>query len=334
MRPTESTKRLEDPRDIFDLVKDELQEVEQEFRRQSESSVPLIAEIGRYLQDGGGKRLRPCLLLLSTKLCGAVTPAAIRLAAVVEFIHTATLVHDDVIDGADTRRGRLSANHKWGNPITVLVGDWLYMQSFFMALGERDFEVLDILIDLTRKMVEGELIQLTFNGKHHITEKDVLDIATRKTAYLFSGCARLGGVLGNGSSEDKSALARYGLNAGLAFQLVDDMLDFSSSQQVLGKPVLSDLREGKLTLPLIYALDRCTEQEDRAIKTVLEEKGFESVTPDQIQAIIKKYDTLDRVRQRATTFAREAQSALDRFPASPFRAALSAIPQFILNRNR
>ena len=231
---------------IFTLVKSELQEVEREFARQSESSVRTISEIGKYLQESGGKRIRPCLLLLCTKLCGQVNPSAIKLAAVVEFIHAATLVHDDIIDGAETRRGRSSVNRKWGNQITVLAGDWLYMQSFHIALRQRDFQILDILIDLTQRMVEGELIQLTFNG-NRITEADVLDIARRKTAYLFAGCARIGGVLGNVSPEQQEALARYGLNVGLAFQMVDDILDFSSTENVLGKPVVSDLKEGKLT---------------------------------------------------------------------------------------
>ncbi|MGH9961951.1 MAG: polyprenyl synthetase family protein, partial [Pyrinomonadaceae bacterium] len=229
------------PQQFFSLVKNELEEVENEFARQSESSVRTISEIGKYLQEGGGKRIRPCLLLLCTKLCGEVNEAAIKLAAVVEFIHAATLVHDDIIDGAETRRGRSSVNRKWGNQITVLAGDWLYMQSFSIALRQRDFKILDILIDLTQRMVEGELIQLTFNG-NRVTEADVLDIAKRKTAYLFSGCARIGAVLGDVTREQQEGLARYGLSVGLAFQIVDDILDFSSSEKVLGKPVVNDLR--------------------------------------------------------------------------------------------
>jgi len=173
------------PQQIFNLVKDELQQVEREFARQSESSVRTISDIGKYLQEGGGKRIRPCLLLLCTRLCGRADEAAIKLAAVVEFIHAATLVHDDIIDGAETRRGRLAVNRKWGNQVTVLAGDWLYMQSFAVALQQRNFQILDILIDLTQRMVEGELIQLTFNGNRRVTEAEVLDIARRETAYLW-----------------------------------------------------------------------------------------------------------------------------------------------------
>jgi octaprenyl-diphosphate synthase len=323
-----------DPYQIFNLIKDELQQVELEFARQSKSSVKTISEIGRYLQEGGGKRIRPSLLLLCAKMCGETNDAAIRLAAVVEFIHTATLVHDDIIDGADTRRGRSSVNNKWGNQITVLVGDWLYMQSFFVALGQRNFHILDILIDLTQRMVEGELIQLTFNGNHRITEEDLLDIAKRKTAYLFSGCARIGAILGGVNSIQEEALSSYGLNVGLAFQLVDDILDFSSSKKILGKPVLSDLKEGKITLPLIYAMDVCTAQETQKIMTVLEEKEFRSVSREEIISIIEKYDTLTKVRSRATRFAHDAENALEPFVPSEYRDALQSIPHLILDRDR
>ena len=173
------------PQQIFNLVKDELQEVEREFARQSESSVRTISDIGKYLQESGGKRIRPCLVAAMHAVCAAAQiEAAIKLAAVVEFIHAATLVHDDIIDGAETRRGRPAVNRKWGNQVTVLAGDWLYMQSFAVALQQRNFQILDILIDLTQRMVEGELIQLTFNGNRRVTEADVLDIARRKDSLF------------------------------------------------------------------------------------------------------------------------------------------------------
>ncbi len=199
--------------------------------------------------------MRPALLLLSASYAGRKDRSAIRLAAVVELLHSATLIHDDVIDSADTRRGRPSANSRWGNHRSVLTGDWLYMQSFQMALEERNFRILDILIDLTQKMVEGELIQLAKIGRIDVTEEDALRLATYKTACLFSGCARLGAVLGGLEGKEEQALADYGRYAGLAFQLVDDLLDFTASAEQLGKPVLSDLKEGKVTLPLIYAME-------------------------------------------------------------------------------
>ncbi len=323
-----------DPIQVFGLVKNELREVEKELVRQGESSVGTITDIGKYLQESGGKRIRPSMLLLCTRLCGEVNDAAIKLAAVVEFIHAATLVHDDIIDGAETRRGRSSVNSRWGNQVTVLAGDWFYMQSFNIALQQRNFQILDTLIDLTQRMVEGELIQLTFNGNRRITEADVLDIAKRKTAYLFAGCARIGAILGRVDEKKEEALARYGLNVGLAFQIVDDMLDFSSSEKILGKPVGSDLREGKITLPLIYVLDVCTPDEARKIETVLQEKDFKTVTRSEIISLIQKYQTLAKTRHLAESFAREAQEALHLFPPSAYWDALHSIPRIILEREK
>ncbi len=226
-------------------MRDDLVLVEQELAEQTGAASEPVGEIARYLLGGGGKRLRPALLLLSAGYAGYHGPSAVHLGAVVELIHSATLIHDDVIDGADTRRGRPSANSRWGNHRSVLAGDWLYMQSFQMALAERNFKVLDILIDLTQSMVQGELAQLSTLGRMDLGEEEVIDLAARKTACLFSGCARLGGVLGQLSEAEEQSLADYGRYAGVAFQLVDDLLDFTASPAQLGKPVLSDLKDGK-----------------------------------------------------------------------------------------
>ncbi len=242
-------------KEIFELVREDLALVEREIAAQNGAAIAPVSEIASYLQEGGGKRLRPALLLLAAGASGYRGPSAIRLGAVVEMIHSATLVHDDVIDGAQTRRGRPSTNARWGNHMSVLAGDWLYMQSFEMALRERNFSILDILIDLTQNMVEGELLQLTLLGQIDLREAEATELAYRKTACLFSGCARLGAVLGRQPKHVEEALAEYGRNAGLAFQLVDDLLDFTASSEKLGKPVLSDLKEGKVTLPLIFALE-------------------------------------------------------------------------------
>src|SRR5438477_10250658 len=263
-------------KEIFDLVRDDLVLVEQELSRQSASAYQPVGEITSYLLGGGGKRLRPALLLLANAYAGENRPGAIRLAAVVELLHSATLIHDDVIDSADTRRGRPSANSRWGNHRSVLAGDWLYMQSFRMALEERNFKVLDILIDLTQNMVEGEVNQLSTLWRMDLGEREIVELAARKTACLFSGCAQLGSVLGDLSDEEQKSLADYGRNAGVAFQLVDDLLDFTASPSQLGKPVLSDLKEGKVTLPLVYALQSAAGDGAagrRMVSTVLEEKG-------------------------------------------------------------
>ena len=319
-------------REIFDLVRDDLVLVEQELSRQTAAAFEPVSEITSYLLGGGGKRLRPALLLLSASYAGKRAPGAIRLAAVVELLHSATLIHDDVIDSADTRRGRPSANSRWGNHRSVLAGDWLYMQSFQMALEERNFRILDILIDLTQKMVEGELIQLAKIGRIDVTEDDALRLATYKTACLFSGCARLGAVLGGLQDEGEEALAEYGRYAGLAFQLVDDLLDFTASAEQLGKPVLSDLKEGKVTLPLIYAMENGHRDARELVARVLEEKEFDSVRPETIVALVQESGALDRARNLAHEYARHAKACLNGHGDSEYARALLTLPDFILER--
>lgn len=324
---------------IFDLVRDDLALVEQEIAAQNGVAIEPVAEIAGYLREGGGKRLRPALLLLAAGAAGYRGPSAIRMGAVVEMIHSATLVHDDVIDGAQTRRGRPSTNARWGNHMSVLAGDWLYMQSFDIALRERNFAILEILIGLTQNMVEGELLQLTRLGRMDLTEADATELAYRKTACLFSGCARLGAVLGKQPKNIEEALAGYGRNAGLAFQLVDDLLDFTASPEQLGKPVLSDLKEGKVTLPLIFALEAESKSNGHSradgrqlVARVLEERGFLSVRPEQITKLVKETDALSRASHLASDYVSRAKASLDDLPESEYRRALLAVPDFILDR--
>ena len=319
-------------KEVFDLVRDDLALVEDELARQSDTAFPAVSEVAAYLLGGGGKRLRPALLLLSANYAGRKDRSAIRLAAVVELLHSATLIHDDVIDSAGTRRGRPSANARWGNHRSVLTGDWLYMQSFQMALEERNFHILDILIDLTQKMVEGELIQLEKIGRIDVTEEDALRLATYKTACLFSGCARLGAVLGRLEDDEEQALAEYGRNAGLAFQLVDDLLDFTASAQQLGKPVLSDLKEGKVTLPLIYAMENGHREARELVARVLAEKEFDSVRPETIVSLVHDSGALDRARCLAQDYAQRAKACLNGHRDSEYARALATLPDFILER--
>jgi octaprenyl-diphosphate synthase len=317
------------------LVREDLVKVEQELSRQSASAYQPVSEITSYLLGGGGKRLRPALLLLCHGYANGHrndTRSAVRLAAVVELLHSATLIHDDVIDSADTRRGRPSANSRWGNHRSVLSGDWLYMQSFQIALEERNFHVLDILIDLTQKMVEGELIQLAKIGRMDVTEEDALKLATYKTACLFSGCARLGAVLGGFDAAHEEALAEYGRYSGLAFQLVDDLLDFTASSEQLGKPVLSDLKEGKVTLPLIYAMENGHREAREMVAQVLKEKEFHSVQPEKLVALVRDSGALDRARNLAHSYARRAKECINGSGDSEFARALQTVPDFILER--
>ena len=319
--------------EVFELLREDLEATEREFGRDTVSNVGVISEIGEYLRAGGGKRIRPALLLLSAKLFGKNGRSTIRLGAVVEIIHTATLVHDDIIDEATTRRGRAAANTKWGNAKCVLSGDWLYMQAFKIAVQERNFRVLDVLIDLTQMMVEGELLQLEKLGRC-ISLDEHFDLINRKTACLFSVCMRLGAIVGGATPEEETNLGAYGHNVGMAFQIVDDVLDLTASEDILGKPVGSDLREGKCTMAIIHALDRCTAEERRWIETVLDERAFRSVTHEQILGILQRYGSVDAALSRASEFAAAAAHALSIFPDSEIKRALLWVPEFVVAREK
>jgi octaprenyl-diphosphate synthase len=322
------------PQEIYKLIEPGMAQVETELARQSNPGIQLIDNIGRYICNSGGKRVRPAILLLGAKMCAYEGPVGPRLGAVIELIHSATLVHDDIIDNANVRRGRASVNAQWGNEITVLMGDWLYMTSFSMALGERHLKVLDVLIEATRKMVEGELIQLNLNGNLDITEEQHLDISTRKTAFLFSACSQLGAILGSADAEKEEQLRLYGLNVGLAFQLVDDVLDLTSNESTLGKPVGSDLKEGKLTLPLIYLMRDGNSHHRELVRDVLREKNPDSSRREAIMKLVRDLGTADRVLEKAHKYAENAKSCLKDFPACQARDALLSIPDYIVERDR
>jgi octaprenyl-diphosphate synthase len=320
-------------REIFDLIHDDLELVEKKITVESVASVEAVTAIGQYLQSAGGKRLRPALLLLSAKLVGNGGPCAIQLGAVVELIHAATLVHDDVIDTAQTRRGRPSTNVKWGNHTCVLAGDWLYMQAFQIALRERSFQMLDLLIGLTQMMVEGELLQLERIGRIDVSEADCMELVDRKTACLFSVCARLGGLCGHTDPQTQEKLGEYAWNLGMAFQLVDDVLDFTSREKILGKPVGGDLREGKVTLPLVYALERATPDERQLVETILADRTYERVPFQRILALLEKYQGIERVKERAQAFTDKARQTIGEFPESPYQRALLAVTELVTERD-
>src|SRR6266446_5456939 len=315
--------------DIFDLVRADLEKVEREIGLESVASVEAINYINQYLQAGGGKRLRPMLVLLSGRMLGDPNPTLVRMAAVVEMIHTATLVHDDVIDLAKTRRGRPSINVVWGNHTSVLAGDWLYMQAFQVALRERSFPALDLLIHLTQMMVEGELLQLDRIGKIGVTEADYMELIDRKTASLFSACARLGAISAGAEEAAATRLGEYAWNLGIAFQLIDDVLDFTSREKILGKPVGNDLREGKVTLPLIYALESAEPEERRLVETVLADGNYDQVPLGKILHILRRYGGIERAQERAQAFTDKARAVISEFPDSPYQRALFAVTDLI-----
>jgi octaprenyl-diphosphate synthase len=323
-------------KEIFDLIHDDLERVEKEISLETVASTEVVTQIGQYLQESGGKRLRPSLLLLASKLIGGAEgggESAIHLGAVVEIIHAATLVHDDVIDDARTRRGRPSANVQWGNHTSVLAGDWLYMQAFQVALRERNFHVLDLLIGLTQMMVEGELLQLERIGRIEVTEADCMELVDRKTACLFSVCAKLGALVAGADSQTEERLGDYAWNLGMAFQLVDDLLDFTAHEKVLGKPVGNDLREGKVTLPLVYALEQASVEERRRVETILRERNYERVPFPKILAMVERYQGIARVKERAQAFTEKARGIMSEFPDSPYQRALYSITELVTERD-
>ena len=319
---------------IFEPIRQDLEAVEQEFVQHIQSRVALIPEMGRYLQKSGGKRVRPAVLLMASRLSGYTGDRAVLYASVVEFIHTATLVHDDIIDGADMRRGRLAAHSRWGNDITVLLGDYLYIKSMALALTHDSLDLVRLLCDVTLRMIEGELYQLTKAGDVDITEEEHFDIIRRKTAYLFGGCAQIGGLLGKVSPEREAALRDYGFNLGVAFQLVDDLLDYTADQVALGKPIGGDLREGKVTLPIIYLRERGGEEAYALVRTVV---GQRTVSPEEWREILRlmtEHRATALAFERAIEYAERAKACLAIFPPSRERDALMALPDYVLARDR
>jgi octaprenyl-diphosphate synthase len=319
---------------IFGPIREDLEAVEREFVQHIQSRVALIPEMGRYIQKSGGKRVRPAVLLMAARLSGYSGDRAVLYASVVEFIHTATLVHDDIIDGADLRRGRLAVHSRWGNDITVLLGDYLYIKSMAMALTQDSLEIIRLLCDVTLRMIEGELYQLTKTGDVDITEEEHFEIIRRKTAFLFGGCAQIGGMLGNVTAEQQAALRDYGFNLGIAFQLVDDLLDYTADAAALGKPVGGDLREGKVTLPVILLLRRGGEAADRLIRQVVNER---SVTPEQWREIVRllhEHRSTELAYQTALEYASRAKACMAAFPASQERDALLALTDYVVSRDR
>ena len=322
-------------RRIFSVISNELMQVELEFERQARSNVQVIDYLGEYLRASGGKRVRPALTILSNYAVGGDGSRynSIRMATVMEFLHTATLVHDDVIDKADLRRKRPTVNALYGNETAVLMGDWLYMSAFETSLAERSLPVLDILTRVTRKMTEGELLQLTLLGHADVTEAQHFDVLKRKTAYLFSASCEIGSILGGASEKQATSLRDYGLNLGTAFQLIDDLLDFTSSEDALGKAAGADLLGGKVTLPLIY-LREAEPQALEMVQTVLREGKYDSVAQEDLREALVRTGALEKARERADEYAENACSALDNLPDSDYCDSLRALPAYILNRDR
>jgi octaprenyl-diphosphate synthase len=319
---------------LLDLIAPKLELVEEELRRNFKSPITTIRDVGEHILGGGGKRLRPALLLLVAKMLRYEGRRDVTYAAVVEFIHTATLIHDDIIDEADVRRGRTSVNYGWGNNLTVLVGDYIFMHSMAMALAEGNLDVLRLLSDATIKMIEGEILGTEQNGRADLSADDYFEIVRRKTAALFGATCRIPGLLVDLPESQAASLFNYGFNLGICFQIVDDLLDFTSSTEVLGKPALSDLKEGKMTLPLILAMPMATAREREIVTRVVTRKTFDGIDPAEILAVVSRYDTLAKTREIARDYAGRARLALAPFSDSEAKEALELALDFVLDRDR
>jgi octaprenyl-diphosphate synthase len=334
---------------LFEPIRDDLRQVEREFAHHIQSQVALIPTIGNYVQDSGGTRIRPAVLLMAARLAGYAgdspagpgssrpesrEDAAVLYASVIEFIHTATLVHDDIIDESQLRRGREAVHTRWGNHVTVLFGDFLYLKSMSLALTQDRLEIIRLLCDVTLRIVEGEIYQLTKNGVVDLTEEEHFDIMRRKTAYLFAGCAKIGGMLGPTSRDQQDALWDYGLNIGMAFQIADDLLDFTGEEVVLGKPVGGDLREGKVTLPIIHLLSRRDARAEALIRKVVEARDVTMEEWREIRALLVQARSIDYAQRIAGDYVERAKKALYAFPASDARDALMYLPDYVIARDR
>ncbi len=320
-------------------IEAKLRDVEALLVERTRSGIPTISLIGDYLVEGGGKRIRPALLLLGSHMLGYEGSRDVRYAAMIEFMHTATLVHDDIIDDAELRRGRPSVNRRWGNELTVLFGDFLYMKSMEIALEEGDLRVLRLLSDVTLRMTEGEIIGAERRGLLDLTLEGYLDIVRRKTALLFAGACKIPSFLvdsafGTGAGTWGEKLWEYGLALGIAFQLQDDLLDYTATTSDLGKPVLSDLKEGKLTLPLILCLPQATRAERKLVETVVKEGGFASVEPGQILEIVHRLGALERAHRTAESHAERARELAASFPETASREGFLLAAEYAANRRK
>jgi len=318
---------------LLALVDADMRATNQLIIDRMESKVPLIPQLAGYLIAAGGKRLRPLLTLASAKLCGYQGTRHHGLAACVEFIHTATLLHDDVVDESDLRRGQRSANAVFGNQASVLVGDFLFSRSFELMVADGSLEVLRILSGASKTIAEGEVMQLSVASNTETTEADYLEVITGKTAALFAAACEVGAVVADRSPDEQEALRLFGLNLGIAFQLVDDVLDYSAVQARLGKEVGNDFREGKMTLPVLLAYKRGSAEEKAFWQRTLEDKTFNESDLDYAIALMQKHGVLAATIERAKQYGAAAQATLANFPASPIRDAMQESVSFVIERD-
>ncbi|MCK4507971.1 MAG: polyprenyl synthetase family protein [Desulfuromonadales bacterium] len=318
---------------VLNLLNDDIRRVEAQFREDLSSRVPLIRKVGEYVLASGGKRVRPMILLLSTRLAGYQGDAHIGLASVVEFIHTATLLHDDVVDSAVLRRGQDSANAVWGNEASVLVGDFLFAKSFSIMVRSGNLNILKSLADATTQMAEGEVLQLISTSDVELLEEHYIEVVQNKTAVLLSAASRCGALLGGCSTEEEEALAAYGMDLGIAFQFMDDALDYVADQSEFGKECGHDLLEGKVTLPLIHTLKHCTPEEREKVTTIIEQEVLPSKDLQYVVELIHSCDGIGYTREQAKILVESAQNHLAIFDECPAKEAMNRLADYVVSRS-
>jgi len=317
---------------VLKCIGEDLEKVDQEFRNNLRSNVPIISAIGEYLLLSGGKRFRAKLLLLSSKLCGYHGDLHISMASLIEFIHTATLLHDDVVDRAELRRGTDSANSKWGDEVCVLVGDFLFTKCFSLLVQSGNWKILQTISKATTIMAEGELEELIKTNDLSLTEDGYLSIITRKTAFLISAATQIGAILGNVSEEKERAISDFGMNVGIAFQLIDDNLDYTSNEEEFGKKIGIDLQDGKITLPLISTLHHCNQEEEVIIRETVESNPITKKAFFRVVEIIERHHGIQYTREKANEYVERAKDHLRFFPNSKEKEALYALADYVLER--
>ena len=315
----------------FDYIENELKKVEEQFEKHLITETPLIHKVAEYVISSGGKRIRPILLIVASKLCGYDGNDHISLAAVIEFIHTATLLHDDVVDNAPLRRGKASANTIFGNEAAVLVGDYLFAKSFKVLSDINNIKVIKSYSDATTLMAEGEVKELVKTADIKTGEKDYLDIIIKKTAVLFACASEVGAIIAGKEEKCAKKLYDYGLNIGIAFQLMDDALDYISDKE-FGKFIGNDLKEGKLTLPLIHAIERASQDEKEVITNIIYKKRLASKDLRTVLSLVKSYGSIDYTISKAKDAIKKAKKNLDIFPDSKYKNSLIDIADYIIDR--
>ncbi|MBH0201426.1 MAG: polyprenyl synthetase family protein [Nitrospira sp.] len=320
--------------DVWDAYRGELDGVEDRVRGNLDSSVTLVNTVAAHILSGGGKRIRPLLLLLSARLCGYLGTEHHQLGSIVEFIHTATLLHDDVVDDADLRRGRRTARKVWGNQISILVGDYLYTKAMCKVVEFQSQGINEVLAEACNKMAEGEVLQLYYNGNPSMPEVEYIKIVEHKTAGLIAAACRMGAILAEASEAQQHALFRFGQYLGIAFQVADDTLDYIANGASLGKTIGQDLRQGKATLPLLHLLQHCSEQDRQMIKDRMETRTLSTADLERILLLMADFGSITYAMDRANAYIAAAKHELECFDDSTARRALAVAADYMITRDR